>query len=162
MATTKLQAGYSIDTLTAQELRHELRQAVDHTTQSWFREQARGFDHVPFDGVATVSAGAVAFPSTSDIPIGPRPGYAWSVRRFSADGLAAADVLKIYRNTISPRHFLGQILGTTGYFSPGSKALILRATDTLHFSGTGLTATGDITVNGEAIVVAESDLYKII
>lgn len=162
MPQTKIQPGYTIETLNAEELRHELRNAVDHHTQATFREQARGFDHVPFDGVATIAGGAVAFPSTSDIPIGPKTGYAWSVRRFSADGLAAADVLKIYRNTISPRHFVGQILGTTGYFAPGSKALILRAGDTLHFSGAGLTATGDITVNGEAIVVAESDLYKII
>lgn len=152
----KLHAGSTVDTLTQDELRAGLTQ----NTASWFQERARGIYSPRFDAMATVASATVQIPAGGKTPIGPQVGYAWDVRRITADGLAAADVLIIYRNSTTPANRIGRITDAVPF--SGSKDCILRSDERLIITGASLTATGDITVNGEAIEVAETDLWKLL
>jgi hypothetical protein len=153
----KLHAGSEVDVLT----KEELKAGLTENTASWFKEMARGLSTARLDSNATIATAAVLLPPAGDQPIGPDIGFAWAVQRISADGLAAADVLTVYRNSVTPRNKLGQITAARS-FHEGSKGAILRGRESLLIVGTALTATGDIAINGEAIEVSEADLYKII
>lgn len=155
MPTTKLGAGKEVETLNQAELRAELSKA----TTGYFQEQARGFTSARFGPVGvTVAGGSVTVPGNDATRFGPEQGFAWAVQRVSADGLAANDVLKVYRNGTA---YLGQITAAAN-FAPGSKGCILRGGDFLVIKGSSLTATGDIVVNGEAAQSAELDIYKLL
>lgn len=152
----KLHAGSTVDTLTQDELHAGLTQ----NTASWFQERARGIYSPRFDTMATVATATITLPPTGGRQIGPQVGYAWDVRRITADGLAAADVLIIYRNSVVPANRIGRITDAAPW--SGSKDLIMRGDEHLVITGASLTATGDITINGEAIEVAETDLWKLL
>ena len=154
MPKTRLAAHQEIETLSQAELEH----ALGKQTTTWFQEQARGYTTARFGNTATVSAGAVQVPAvgSSDV-FGPDKGFAWRVGRISADGLSTNDSLKVYRNGTT---YVGSISASSN-LSPG-KGLILRGGEFLVITGTALGATGDVTVNGEAVSAAELDLYKIL
>lgn len=154
MPKAQLKAGSHIETLS----QAELEAVLGKTTQTWFQEQARGYTTARFGNSGTVATGAVQIPTndTSDV-FGPDKGFAWRVGRISADGLSTNDVLKVYRNGTT---YVGSITATSN-LSPG-KGLILRGGEFLVITGTSLTATGDITVNGEAVSAAELDIFKIL
>lgn len=152
----KLHAGSTIDTLTQDELKAGLTQ----NTTSWFQERARGIYCPRFDATATVATATISLPGPGKNNIGPQIGYAWDVRRITADGLAAADVLIIYRNSVTPANRVGRITDAAPY--SGSKSCIMRGDERLIITGASLTATGDITINGDAIEVAETDLWKLL
>lgn len=153
----KLQAGREVDVLT----KEELQAGLTANTASWFQEKARGLSTARFDGTATVAAAAVSIPAPGQAAIGPDVGFCWAVQRVTADGLQANDVLVVYRNSAQPINRLGTITATSS-FHPGSKGCILRGDERLIITGATLTATDDITVNGEAIEATESDIYKVV
>lgn len=154
----KLHAGSEVDVLT----KEELKAGLTDNTASWFQEMARGMSTARFDATAAVDgSAALAIPANGQTTIGPDIGFAWALQRITADGLTTNDVLVVYRNSVTPANRLG-IITPTQNFHPGGKGALLRGRERVMITGTALTATGDITVNGEAIEVAESDLYKII
>jgi hypothetical protein len=153
MPKAQLKANGHVETLN----QAELEAALSKTTAAWFQELARGFTTARFGNTSTVAAGAVQVPAlgSSDV-FGPDDGFAWRVGRISADGLSTNDVLKVYRNGTA---YVGSITATSN-LSPG-KGLILRGGEFLVITGASLTATGDITVTGEAISASELDIYKL-
>lgn len=157
MPGIELRAGAHLETLNQRELEHELTRQ----TAAWFQEQARGYTTARFSGLAAVNAGTVTVPKPDASRFGPEQGFAWAVQRVSASGLAANDVLSIYRDVASPLNFLGYVTATSN-LSPGGKGVILRGGEFLVAQGSSLTATGDIVVTGEAVQVSELDIYKIL
>ena len=154
MPKTRMGAGSEVETLS----QAELEQVLTQQTAAWYQEQARGFTTARFGNTSTVATGSVQIPAvgSSDV-FGPDKGFAWRIGRISADGLSANDVLKVYRNGTA---YVGSITATSN-LSPG-KGLILRGAEFLVITGSALTATGDITVDGEAASAAELDLYKLL
>lgn len=153
----KLKAGSEVDVLT----KDELRAGITEGTRSWFQEMARGKNTARFDATGTPATGTLTLPGPGQRPIGPEVGFAWAVQRITADGLADGDKLVVYRNSATPSNRLG-IITPTANFHMGSKGALLRGDERIIITGTGLTTTDDVTVNGEAIDVPESDLYKVI
>jgi hypothetical protein len=147
-----LKAGAVADTLTQDEHKANL----DQQTVSWFQERARGVSTARFDATGAPAGGSVTLPGPGEA-IGPDRGFAWTVQRITADGLAAGDVLTVWRGSFR----LGQVTMATN-LSFGSKGCILRGGERLTITGTGLTAPGDVSVNGEALEVPEADLYKVV
>lgn len=158
MPKSQLKAHSYIETLN----QAELVEALTKQTTTWFQETARGFTTARFSSSATVASNAVMVPSNDDQTFGPDQGYAWAVQRVSAQGLSTNDVLKVWRNDEnSPYNFLGYITATSN-FAPGSKGVILRGGEKLIVTGASLGATGDISVNGEAVQASELDIYKLL
>lgn len=153
MPKTRMGAGAEVETLN----QHELAEVLTQQTAAWFQEQARGYTTPRFGNSATVTGGNVMIPADDSDRFGPDQGFAWRVTRVSADGLSTNDVLKVYRNGTV---FLGTVTATSS-LSPG-KGIILRGGEYLVLRGSSLTATGDITVTGEAAQSAELDIYKIL
>lgn len=158
MANYKLGAGTSVDLLNRKELSEEL----DKQTRDWYQERARGLTTTTFNSVQTVASSAVSIPSNSEPIIGPRPGFAWAVQRIAVQGLTTNDIIKVYKNIVTDVRFVDQMTFTKNAIYPGSKGLLLHGGDKLIFVGASLTATGDISVNGETIELPELDLYKIL
>lgn len=153
----KLAAGREIDVLT----KEELKEGLTATTASLLQEKARGFSTARYDTTGTPNTGSLTLPAPGSRPIGPESGHAWALQRVTADGLQGSDVLVVYRNSPTPANRLG-IVTATSSLSCGSKGFIFRGDERLIAVGTALTATDDVTICGEAIEVAESDLYKIL
>lgn len=157
MPKAELKAGRHIETLNQQEL----EDVLSKQTAAFFQEEARGYTTARFWDNQTINTATVTVPANDDTVFGPDQGLAWSVKRVSAQGLTANDVLKVFRNDPDvPGNFLGYITATSN-FSP-SKGVILRGGEKLIVTGAALTATGDITVNGEAAQAAELDIFKLL
>lgn len=156
MPKTKMKAGAEIETLN----QAELIDALGQTTTTWFQEEARGFTTARFSNVSTVASTNVQVPKANDDVFGPEQGFAWRVSRISVSGLAAADVLSVFRNATTPLNFLGYLTATS-ILLPG-KGMILRSGEHLLIANTAaLTATGDIVVTGEAVQCSELDIFKL-
>lgn len=142
----------------------ELKSALSNHTASWFREMARGLKHMVLPAqLGTVVSTAVAIPSLGNQPVGPQPGFVWAIQRLSVTGLATNDVLGIYRNTVDPMNYLGQLTSTATTLYPGDKGMLLKDGDRLVLGNIGaLSATGQIVVTGEFIECAEIDIWKLI
>lgn len=153
MPRTQLRANATVETLN----QDELAEALGQQTTTYFQELARGYTTPRFGNSAAVAAGSVQVPATDADRFGPDPGFCWRVTRISVDGLADGDTLKIYRDGVT---YVGTVSAGVN-FSPG-KGLILRGGEFLVLRGSGLTATGDITVTGEAAGASELDIYKIL
>lgn len=154
-----LPGGYHLETTTPAET----RELLDAHTVNSLREKARGLGtaDVP-TWTATVAAGAVAFPGNSDNRMGPRAGLLWAVQRVSAAGLAAGDTLKVYRGTGVDQNFIGNITAAAGFLHIGGHGFLLRGEQFISITGASLTATGVITITGDAIECSELDLYKVL
>lgn len=159
----RLRAGETADMLNQSELGSEL----DRQTTDFFRELARGFNTAPIDPQPQIpSGGDVQFPAVGEEPIGPGSGFLWRVTRISADGLAGSDALKIYKGqgpagSIAGLKFVGTLTVASPTFTPGH-GLLLRAGMRLVVTGTSLTATDEVEINGEAIECSELDAYKVL
>lgn len=158
MARTKIAPGQVIETVTPAELVHEL----DKYTANWFQEKARGVTTFRTVATDTVANNAVTIPGPNEDVIGPNPGFTWIVLALRAFGLATGDTLTVYRNSANPQNFLGTVTFANPVIYFGSKSLILKGDEKLILTGSSLTATGDITVNGEGLECAEPDLYKLV
>ena len=95
---------------------------------------------------------------------GPENGIVWDVRRVTVVGLAANEVVNLYRgatgtsNDAQPNNKIAQITNQTtnakdGTYSPGLGACLLRGNQVLTIQGTGLTNGEIITVTWDAISV---------
>ena len=157
MPKAEMRAGQEIETLS----QAELEKVLTKQTTTWFQEQARGFTTARFADTGTPDTGAIQIPATDDMVFGPDQGFAWAVQRITAAGLADDDVLLVYRNTVSDLNLVGFIEATRS-FAPGSKGCILRGGEKLIIVGASLAAAADVSVNGEALQVAELDLYKVL
>lgn len=104
----------------------------------------------------TVVATAVTITSTEH-DLGPPDGFAWAIQRITAAGLAAADVISVYRGvpssgTIDPSNFMNVLTGTAPSWHPGRTGLMLQPGESIVANGTGLNAaTTQVTITGEVI-----------
>lgn len=146
-----------IETVTEAELVHHL----DRYTENWFQERARGIGLVRPRAIDTVAGGAITLPGPNEDLLGPNMGFVWDLHVLRAAGLATGDSLTVYRNSANPGNFLCGLSAASPVFAFSSKSCFLRGDEKLIITGTGLTATGDIAVNGEGFECAEIDLYKL-
>lgn len=156
MAKTKLNANQTIDTLT----QDELYETLTKQTVSYFQELSRGFTTARFDTQGAVSGGAITLPPTSQRPLGPQDGFAWTVRRLSIYGLGTGDIINVFRNSADPSNFIG-IITNTAPLLKFDRNFILRGGEAIIFTGTSLAGT-TLTVSGEAVETSELDLYKML
>lgn len=157
MARTTIAPRAVIETVTETELVHHL----DRYTQNWFQERARGVGLVRPRAIDTVAGGAITLPGPNEDLLGPNMGFVWRLHVLRAAGLLPGDVLTVYRNNASPGNFLCTLTGSAPVFTFSSASCFLRGDEKLIITGTGLSATGDVAVNGEGFECAEIDLYKL-
>jgi hypothetical protein len=153
MARFTIANNAQINLLTQQELGQELDRAVADLMQ----EEARGYTTAPIRSQATISGAKVSFPPTGD-QIGPEQGFAWRVNRLTLLGLSTNDQVSVFKNDTNTLVDIITVAKPAIY--PG-KGLIMRGMDRLLLQGSGLTATGDLILNGEAVEVAELDIRKL-
>lgn len=155
---TVLKANAVIDTLTPAEFKAHLSSQI----ASAFAEFAIGVKPMRFSGSGTVSGGAVQIPGAQNgqLNIGPQPGFYWRIDRVSAFGLASGDVLAVHRTTADGSAFLGYLPATTGYLDVPESPLI-HGGEFLVITGSSLTTTGQIIVNGEGAEVPALMYWKI-
>ena len=159
MAKVSLRAGAEFDTLTRDELRAEL----DKLTRDWMAEVTRGFKFRRFLGVAAVASTNVTVQDSVDNVLGPGPGLVWSVNSLTIGGLAVNDSVDVLVNGDPVRSFVRT--STTGNYVNqlfGLTDLVLNPSDTLVIQGTGLTATGNITVYGRCTELPHVLSYKLV
>lgn len=152
MSQQKIQAGKFIDTVT----KHELHEALGDHLRSWVAETAIGGKFTRFSLAGTVAAGVISLGGHVGATfLGPNPGFVWDVRRIRLSGLTAADVVSVYVNDTSAANLVQSTtdLGdspTNRYFK-WDRDVVLYPGDTLKIYGTGIAATGTITVSGQAL-----------
>ena len=139
----------------------ETRQIMTEVVKEFFTEEARGITIWRDDREVDVASTDVTIPVQGDEPFGTNPGFAILVQYARTAGLASGDILKIYRNVVTDKNFLGQLTFADPVIKFGGKGLILKGGEHLVFSGAGLTATS-VSVNAEGIEIPEVDLYKMV
>lgn len=140
----------------------EVKEHIDSLVANLQQEKARGIALWRDDSEADVASGDITIPAVgAATKIGANPGFAVLVQSVRAAGLASGDIIKVYRNVIVDKNFVGQLTFADPFEGFGSKGLILKGSETILFSGASLTAT-TVTVNLEGIEVPETDLYKLV
>ncbi len=162
----KLDFGAEIDILSGEEFNKGLRQAI-----AFMRAEAESLKHVRLPvlsgqvaagGTITLgSEGLLDQSANQGALCGPRSGFAWRITRVSVTGLLAAEELSLYWADASPQRYVAGITGP-GLFNLSTKSLLLKPTEHLVVSGSGLTAGETITVSGEAIEVVAEQIFKIL
>ena len=150
MAEVKLAAGAKLDVLN----RHELKTVLEAARRDWFSQVSRGDRYRRFSAVGTVAADGVAGSlviggaEAADAGLGPAEGFVWDVRRLAVFGLGANDTVKLFVNDDGPSS--GVHPSVSGFLPFDQAQLVMYPGDVLLVKGTGLTATGNITVTGQA------------
>ena len=157
MAKQELKAGAVLETTTPEETRHMLVRGI----QDWFQERARGLDAWRFEATDTVVSSALTIPGTGDDGIGPQPGFVVMLFALHTSPLNTADTLTVWRNRSNPGRRLAQLTNAAPDVFPG-KGIVLRGGEKLIVTGSSLMTTGDVTVSGEGVICADTDLYKLI
>lgn len=158
MAKFTFKANSEFETLT----HDEMAGALSNHQRNWFMEMARGLKHMQtIPMIGTPATGTLTLPTLGGDPIGPNPGFVWAVQRLSANGLRSTDVLSVYRNSVDPQNFIGQLTATAPMTLFGDKGFLLKDGDSLVFNGTSLSAT-NVVVTGEVIECATIDIWKLI
>lgn len=140
----------------------EMQESLSTSQKNWFQEMARGLKHFRIQpSSVAISAGAATLPNPA-FPIGPRDGFIWEVTRISVVGLSGSDVAKIYINTVNDMNFVNQVSAGSPTAIFGEKSFVLHPGDTIIITGSSLSATGNLTVTGEAVEVAAIDIWKIL
>lgn len=160
MAKVKLELNAVLDLLNRDELAAELAKAGQ-----WQRETAQGLRHLdlprlkgtPSGGNLTLDGGQ----TEGQAYCGPQQGFYWKVERVSVDGLAAGDQVKLWKGGPNTR-FVAWIAFQPGVWQPSGPALVLKADDFLSITGSGLAATGQITVTGECVSVPGPLMWKLL
>lgn len=160
MSKTQLKAGATIDILTSAELTQALKDEV----AAMYVARATGVKPMRFQATGTIGGAAVTIPGAQNqqLKLGPAPGMLWKVARISAFGLAANDVLQVHRTVTDGSQFLGNLTAALGYLHIGGEGMLLNGGEFLTLTGSALTATGQLIVNGEGIEVPEFMLWKIV
>lgn len=160
MAETMLRAGATVDLLNHHELRKTLAEQIAQTQA----EFAIGVKPMRFQATGTVSGAAVTIPAAQNmqLKLGPSEGFIWKVERISAYGLATGDVLQVHRTVTDGSAFLGNLTAAQGYLHIGGEGMLLYGGEFLTLTGSSLTATGQLVVNGEGIEVPSLMLWKIV
>lgn len=142
MAKFKLNAGAEFDTITAEEMRGVLADAM----RSWAVETTRGVRFSRIIGQGTIASGSVEIAGPA---LGPASGFVWDVRRLRVIGGAAADVFTVYVNSTDVS---GEVCTTDDFtkrLMAFDEQLVLYPGDVLHIKGTSLAGTGQVTVTGQ-------------
>lgn len=161
---TKFEHGAIFDFLT----KDELVEGITQGHKNWMSEATRGIAMRRFSAQGTIAATNLTIGgSASSRQLGPEPGFIWSVRRLTCTGITlGTDFLALYINDANPASaVMPKVFDATS--GPGARffdgnQLILNSGDTLLFTGTGLNATGTVTVNGMAMEMPVSMLYRLI
>lgn len=158
----RIEPGATFDFTTPGEMKEHLNEITRQSAQ----ERARGVQPWRGEGTAAVASTNVQIPALGSMEtIGIDPGWAVFVYSARAQGLGTGDVIKIYRSTGSTAtdlKFVGEVTAAAPAVGFGSRGLVLKGGEQLLFVGTGLTATGDVSVNAEGMQVPETDLYKMV
>lgn len=152
---TKLQAGAELDLISKDEMRDVLKSV----TQDWFNQTARGDRFKLFSASATIAAGALTIGGAlqRDAVLGPADGFVWAVQRVAVFGLTtttgdpkvtASEPLRLFLNDDGASSLVHPAL--QGYQAFGEHELVLYPGSTLLVTGTSLTASGVITLTGQA------------
>lgn len=147
----------------------ELDAALSKHYQQFMQNAARSVKYSRFGPAgAAVAASAVAFDgsgNSQNTAIGPRDGFAWSIKRLSVAGLTTGttpDVVNLYRNKPSGIA-IWQFNGNNFAYTFGKGEMILLPGETLSFANSGtIAATGQITISGDFVQVAAEELWKIL
>jgi hypothetical protein len=140
----------------------EVKTHLDAFTRDFYQEKARGISPWEFQNSQPVDgSGAVRLPATSDEPLGPNPGFAVLIPAIRGQGMVDSDIVKIYRLVVDDLKFVGQLTVDDPVQKFNGPGLLLRASQFLVFSGTGLSGT-TISVNGDGTLCPEEDLYKLL
>lgn len=150
--------GAEVDFVTQGELDESLKRAH----QTFMSAQVQGRKYMRFRMRATVASTAITLGGDGDQPgPGPDQGYAWAIRRLFVKGLTAGstpDELWFYRNNASSDP-VWQISGADPGDKFGRLEIVLLGGEKLAAANNGaLAATGQITVNGEAVEVPQEML----
>lgn len=151
MATFKLQAGATIETLTKHEMgqalaEHEAARRTDARAFKWMR--------LPEGLIGKATGGQLSLGlAAGETRIGPAQGYIWSVSRLVVDGLtsgATPDVVNLYRNDNTAGPPLWQFNGNSFGYTWGKMQMTLLSGDSLTLVNVGtFTAAGQIRLSGE-------------
>lgn len=163
MATFKIQAGATFDTVT----KKEMEDALGSHMRSWVAEMTIGgrFTRFAVNGTIAGSAITIGGANGSMEPIGPPPGFIWDVRRLHISGLAAADIAGVYINDVSAA---GIVATTTDLPLAANRTflwsgqVVLMAGENLLVTGTSLSATGQVTVSGQVLELPVSLAWKLV
>lgn len=142
MAKFKLQAGAEFDTMTADEMRGVLADAM----RSWAVETTRGVRFSRIIGQGTIASAAVTITGPA---LGPAAGFVWDVRRLRIIGGAAADTFTVYVNSTDVS---GEVCTTDDFTKrliTFTEQLVLYPGDVLYIVGASLAGTGTVTVTGQ-------------
>lgn len=154
----KIAAGAEFDFTTPGEMKEHL----DGFVREFYQEKARGINPWRFKDAQAVASSAVELPAQGEEPFGPDLGYAVLVQAVRAQGLAGSDVLSVYRNNIEDDCFVAVLTVAAPVVKFSGRGLVLKGGEKLIFNGLSLTATGNVSVNGEGILCPEPDLYKLL
>lgn len=162
MAKFRLSAGAELDMLTKDEL--------DDSLQSqWDREwtaRGRGIKYVRLPVLTGTLTGTYPTSTTSlDNTCGPDQGYAWAIRRVAAAGLGTSDQLYIFRNSVRAATLLTVLVGTgtnADVELSGVQMVLMPGDKLIAAPGATFTASGTITVSGEAVEVPAELLWKLV
>lgn len=154
MAMLHIKAGAQIDVATPGEVEKILHKTLIAATL----EYGRGKKFRNFSSSATVANNAVVLGDSGTAgsqKMAPDDGFTWSVKRLTVVGLAANDIVGVYRNSTQPLDAIEAAQATTAspwpFFGFGSRQLILHSDERLIIANVGsLTATGKVYVSGLA------------
>lgn len=160
MGKFKLDFGAEIEVLT----KSELDDSLDGLPTGIWAQYARGLKHLDLPVMSGAVAGGALRLGGSDSPdqtfCGPRQGFVWRVARISVFGLAANDVVQVYRGDVAASRFVTVLSATAPSFTP-SHGLLLKPGGRIVVDGTGLAAT-HLTVTGEVIEAPGEQIFKLI
>lgn len=125
----KVNAGVDIEVATPREV----RDIVDSVRTSWTAEVAKGDRFVRFSAYGDVAAAGVVIGGSGE-PIGPQPGFVWSVRRIALTNYSpTTDDLALYHGDVSDSAVVIPHLESDEFFPEAS--LVLYPGDSLIVSG---------------------------
>lgn len=154
MVAVQIKAGAEFNVASPAEVKKILHDTLIAATL----EFGRGKTFKNFSSTATIAGGAVVLGdpgAAGSQRMAPEDGFTWSVKRVTVIGLAANDVVGIYRNSTDPLSAIesGSATAATpwAFFGFGSRQFVLHSDERLIVANIGnLTATGKIYVTGLA------------
>ena len=156
-----LELGSHIDTLDRSELRDEL--AVH--AQDRFRQFARGVKYLRFGPFGTHAVSSAFAIDGTQLGIGPREGFLWSIRRITVFGLVGGttpDTALLYRNQAAGIP-IWQFTGNSQFATFGKMEIALLGGETLSLASSGtIASTGLISISGDYMEVPAEEVFKLL